>query len=224
MMRVSIIIPSYNEVRGIRDVVEAVRQQDPYEIIVSDGESTDGTQQVLMSLRGLRVIASMRGRAAQMNSGAKAATGDVLLFLHADTFLPDGGLNRIQSAMEDSCLAGGRFRASFDDSALKFKILACYTRFSFFSYGDQGFFVRKKVFDEMRGFDERTVFEDVDFFCRLKARGRVVILKQSVKTSARRFREVGFFKQKMINIFLTGLFFLGICPKRILKHFYPDTR
>jgi len=225
MSHVSVIIPALNEAPLIEKTLRDVQAQDPFEVILADGHSTDRTEEIARHLGGVVLAPQERGRARQMNAGASVARGDVLLFLHADTSLPAGGLQLISDTLNlEHKVVGGRFRVSFDDSALRYRILASYTRFSFFSYGDQGFFVRKREFEAMGGFDAKTPFEDVDFFRRLKKRGPVRILKESVQTSARRFQKTGFMKQKAVNLGLSLMASMGISPKGLMKRWYPNIR
>lgn len=186
-----------------------------------DGGSTDQTVQV--AAEWCPVVNSEKGRARQMNVGAEKARGDVFLFLHADTTLPEKGLEKIRQAMAQGYLAG-RFRMRFDDSRWLLRLYASYTRFHFFSYGDQGFFIRRDLFEKMGGFREDVPFEDIDFYRRLLKVTRPVILKDSVITSARRFIAMGCLKQKFINLFLVALYYLGIDVFRFQKKLYPDIR
>lgn len=207
----------------IRDTLAHLMRLRPYEVIVSDGASTDGTAGIARSVPGISVVQAQRGRAYQMNAGARYAQGDVLLFLHADTRLPENALSLISGCLERGTL-GGRFRTRFDDPAFRYRLIALYTRYPFFSYGDQAFFVLREVFRALGGFDPSVPFEDVDFYRRIRRKGRTKILRASVMTSARRFKKKGFFRQKLINLLLSLLPYLGISPKPLMRRWYPDVR
>jgi len=221
-MKLSIIIPAYNEASVILQTLKQLREKHhPDEVIVVDGGSEDDTCTLAQSWA--QVIYSEKGRASQMNAGAKQATGDIFLFLHADTVLPMNGLKDIQQVIESGKQAG-RFRLQFDDTSWQMKLYASYTRFPFFSYGDQGFFVTRAVFEQLNGFDVKVPFEDIDFYKRLSQITKPVILKSAVTTSARRFQSVGRAKQKWVNFWLVLLYYLGVDIFWLKKKFYPDIR
>jgi rSAM/selenodomain-associated transferase 2 len=223
--KVSVIIPTLNEAKCLLATLEALSTEAPDEIIVADAKSSDGTLDIVKNFGAIRIAPFCRGRAVQMNAGAAIATGDSLLFLHADTRLPGGGIQMIRALLDQNKeVVGGRFRISFDNSSLKYKLIALYTRLAAFSYGDQSFFVRKTIFDQLNGFDSKVVFEDVDFYKRLRKAGITQILRQKVVTSARRFQKSGFFRQKFINIILTLCVWAGWSNKAYLKRLYPDVR
>ena len=221
-MKISIVIPTLNEEKiifpGVEDLFTRVV---PDEVIVVDGGSRDRTCE--LALEWTRVISSAKGRACQMNAGARVATGDILLFLHADTRLPDKGLEKIKQAIGPRSQAG-RFRMKFDEDRPLLRFYSLYTRFHFFSYGDQGFFVTRKLFWEMGGYREDVPFEDIDFYQRLRKRTQPVILREAVITSARRFSQRGLVCQKFINLLLVGLYALGFNVLALQKKLYPEIR
>lgn len=219
----SIIIPALNEASSISKTIECLLAQVDLtdEIIVVDGGSSDATIE-LAKETGVAVLQSARGRAVQMNAGAAGASSDFLLFLHADTVLPDNGVPLVKAALEKH--RAGRFRLAFDKKTLSLAFYASYTRFHCFSYGDQGFFMRRDVFNELNGFDENVPFEDLDFYARLRKICRPLILKKSVITSARRFEEVGAWKQKWINILLVTLYYAGFDIEGLKRRLYKDVR
>ncbi len=225
MAKVSVIIPTLNEAKCLLATLEALRAEMPDEIIVADAKSFDATLEIVKTFDTILLAPPCRGRAAQMNAGASIATGDYLLFLHADTCLPRGGVQMIRSLLEQNeKIVGGRFRIAFDNPSFKYKLIALYTRLPWFSYGDQAFFVRKTIFDELNGYDSKVTFEDVDFYKRLRKAGSTQILSQKVVTSARRFQKLGFLRQKLINIILTLSVWAGWSNKSYLKRLYPDVR
>ena len=220
-MKISAIIPALNEESVIENSLRSLSAARPYEIIVVDGGSVDAT--VRIAERFARVLSCEKGRALQMNAGAQKATGDVLLFLHADTCLPEDGLGLIRQALEKNRDAG-RFRVSFDAPDFLLRCFAFYTRFHAFSYGDQAFFLRRNLFESLGGFDPVVPFEDIEFYKRLRRKTHPIILPQAVITSARRFRQAGSMKQKWINLLLVALYHAGIDIFPLKRKWYPDVR
>ena len=221
-MKISIVIPTLNEEKAIEETLaDLFENHSPDEVIVADGGSTDQTLSLINSR--VKIIHSEKGRAKQMNAGAEKATGDVFLFLHADTRLPRNGVSKIKDMVARGVKAG-RFRMRFDDRRWLLRLYETYTRFHFFSYGDQGFFVAKELFEKLSGFDEWVPFEDIDFYKRLRQLTRPVIIKNPVVTSARRFCGVGCLKQKFINLFLVALYYLGFNVSNVKEKLYSEIR
>ncbi|PIQ86046.1 MAG: glycosyl transferase [Candidatus Omnitrophica bacterium CG11_big_fil_rev_8_21_14_0_20_45_26] len=222
-MKISIIIPALNEAKSIQQTLVCVAKQlQNDQLIVVDGGSSDQT--VALAKPYASVIAAPRGRAAQMNAGARAASGDVLLFLHADTLLPANGLALIRAAFENAACEAGRFRMQFDDKNWLLEFYQLHTRFHFFSYGDQAFFVKRPLFEQLKGFREDVPFEDIDFYKRLRMVAKPCIIRASVVTSARRFRAMGSTGQKLINLWLVTLYYLGFNVLPLKQKLYPDIR
>ncbi len=221
-LKISIIIPALNEEAIIGQTLQRLAYQKPDEIIVADGGSKDGTIKIAKDFAA--VISAPRGRARQMNAGARIATGDILVFLHVDTELPSNALEKILSIIRQGQAKAGKFRLRFRPETLRLKLYASYTRFQFFSYGDQAFFVRKDLFDTMGGFREDVPFEDIDFYTRLRKKTKPVILPDLVITSTRRFQKVGIAKQKWINFWLVLLYYLGVDIRHLKECWYADVR
>lgn len=219
-MRISVIFPTLNEERWISDSIASAEVAGAAEIIVVDGGSTDRTRANAQG-RALIVTTSAQ-RALQMNAGAERATGDVLLFLHADTTLHPRALDSIRRLVVNERVAGGTFSLRFRESHPLLWSYSWFTRFrcSLFHFGDQGIFVRRQLFDRLGGFSEIPLMEDIDFLSRLRRTGEVVVASDApVTTSARRFLDNGIVRQQLLNIFLVMLFFCGVSPS-ILARFY----
>jgi len=203
-MRITVIIPALNEAQAILGSLESVtRQQGEFEIIVVDGQSADGTADI--ARRHARVI--------------RSASGEALVFLHADSCLPRNALSMLRSALADPDIAGGTFTLRFDSPQFLLRLIAFFTRFRFrfFHYGDQGIFVRRAVFEELGGFKQMPLMEDIDFLRRMRKRGRVTLVRAPVTTSARRFLRHGIIRQQMLDILLVVLFLLGVSPEALSK-------
>lgn len=223
--KISVVIPVLNEEDEIAATLKELKSQRADEILVVDGGSTDKTREI--AARYTKVIPSEKGRAVQMNEGAARANGDILLFLHADTHLPPRALEQIRTAISIGRHPAGRFRMSFGHPNILLRLTEFQTRFQFFSYGDQAFFMERRLFEEMGGFDPEAPFEDVDFYRRLLRNQKPIVLPSSVRTSPRRYLENGIPKQKLINFTLASMYYLGL-GKRIIREarnfFYTDIR
>lgn len=218
-MNLSVIIPTLNEAENILKTIESVRQQDQEaEIIVADGGSMDGTQE--MARPHAQVIAAPRGRALQMNAGARVATGDVLLFLHGDSRIAPGALAQLRDSLHDPRTAGGTFTLVFDvdHPVLRFNAWCSNLNWLIFRFGDEGIFVRRSIFDALGGYAEIPLMEDIDLMRRLPRYGRrVTIRRYAVTTSARRFVERGIVRQEALNVALVAAWFLGVSPHTLAR-------
>jgi rSAM/selenodomain-associated transferase 2 len=211
---VSIIIPTLDEAHTICPTLASIAtNQAAWEVIVVDGGSSDGTAD-LAEQRGARLVrAAQRNRAIQMNEGRRLAEGEVLLFLHADTFIPPVALLGITNSLLDRHVAGGAFarRYASESLFLRMTCLLAELRGRAFGWflGDQAIFVRTKVFDALGGFRALELFEDLDFSRRLKRAGRVVTLRPPVVSSARRFSSRGPILGTLSDLRLTCRYALG---------------
>jgi rSAM/selenodomain-associated transferase 2 len=220
---VSVIIPTLNEADVIASSLRRLLEhQGDFEVIVVDGGSADGTVDIIQRYPQVRLAISKRGRGIQMNAGARLASGYVLLFLHADTYLPPAGLEMIGAAMADSRVVGGAFLMNFDSPNLLLRAMSRFTRINhiLFTYGDQGLFVRANTFADIGGFKSLSIMEDVEIQRRLRSRGTFVKIRHPVTTSARRFIRVGILRQQFVNTILVLLFHLGVSPS-VLERYYP---
>jgi rSAM/selenodomain-associated transferase 2 len=216
-----------NEERTIGATLDVIRRGAPgAEIIVADGGSDDRSIDIA-STRGALTLSAERGRARQMNAGAAAAHGDVLVFVHADTLVPASFMCDIGVALEHPQIVGGRFDIELDElslpSRLLGKLISLRSRIMRTATGDQAIFVRRDLFVAMGGFREIDLCEDVDFARRLKRRGRVACLRSRVVTSARRWRQDGMLRTILRMWIIKSLFLAGVSPAR-LHRYYADVR
>jgi len=225
-MRISVIIPVLNEEKSVAATLAELQRLKPDELFLVDGGSSDATREVCQRF-GVALYRSRAGRAAQMNVGAQRSTGDVLLFLHADTRLPPSAFNDIRAALEDRRVVGGRFDLQLDDVRPMLKLIgfmiSLRSRISKVGTGDQAIFVRREIFQELGGYSDIPLMEDVAFSRALKRRGAVACLRSRVVTSARRWEVDGIWRTILKMWTLKTLYLLGISPVR-LKRFYGDTR
>lgn len=230
-MRISVIVPVLNEREGLPSILEDLAGiADLFEIIIVDGGSTDGTRDALSAcLRtNARVIESRRGRGNQLNAGAKAATGDVLVFLHADTRLPKCAMQQIEECLSQTDVVGGGFSVRFlekdlwilraVEAGINFR-----TRFFRDPTGDQAIFCRQSAFEAIGGFAQWPIFEDVDLMRRLRRFGRCVIIRSPVITSARRYITRGVVRTAVLMWTLRIAYWLGVSPFQ-LHRWYTDVR
>jgi rSAM/selenodomain-associated transferase 2 len=230
---ISIIIPTYNEETCIEKTLvqlSGIKCRVDKEIIVSDGGSTDGT--VALAARSAKVVRSEKGKAIQLNNGAKNAKGDILFFVHADMFVPDGALTEICNRI-DKGYDGGGFLNIFSSHNEKIKCLGRIMNFrirkgeqpdKLIFYGDNGIFVRKKVFDEMGGFKEIPIMEDYDFSYRMRKDYKVAKIEEpKIIVDSRRHIKAGFFKTRMQWIIIRKLYKIGVSPFALAK-WYADVR
>ena len=224
-VRLSIIIPVLNEERRIAAAIDDVARIKPSEVIVVDGGSADRTRQIVRNGPASLVLAT-RGRATQMNEGARHASGDVLLFLHADTTLPTTARVDVESCMAKAVCVGGRFDICLDSTHLLLKIvghmISLRSRLTRVATGDQAIFVRRSVFERLGGFPEIPLMEDVAFCRALKQEGRIACLRSQVVSSARRWEQNGPMRTILLMWALKLLYLAGVSP-RALKRFYGKT-
>lgn len=223
---VSVIIPALNEAAGIGATLASVAQQTgAMEVIVADGGSTDGTPEAVhRAMPEARVITPGRGRARQMNAGAEAASGDVLLFLHADTHLPPGALAAVRSEIGRPGVVGGCFRTRFagpgaESPWMRLWEARIWMRWWRLAFGDRAPFVSREAFRTIGGFRQQPLFEDLDLVRDLRQRGRFVFLDEAVETSARRFGEKGALGQQLRNLALWSAWNVGVAPDRLARHY-----
>ncbi|EGJ33779.1 MULTISPECIES: TIGR04283 family arsenosugar biosynthesis glycosyltransferase [Moorena] len=219
IVKISIIIPVLNEASHIADTLATVREASNVEVIVVDGGSDDETVAIAQSM-GAKIIAAGAGRASQMNAGAAVATGDILLFLHADTRLPKGFDTLVREGLQDHDTVAGAFELAIDANLRGVRLIErmvnLRSRFCSLPYGDQAIFIKTKVFTDLGGFLNLPIMEDFDLMRRLRHLGKITILSQPVLTSGRRWQTLGVVKTTLINQLVIVAYHLGVSPHRIV--------
>jgi rSAM/selenodomain-associated transferase 2 len=226
MAAVSVIIPVYREEAVINGAVAAVRLLPGgggAEIIVVDGEA-GGPTLAAIGDPAVKKVLSEKGRGRQLSRGAEAATGDVLLFLHADTRLPACAFERIAEAMADQGCAGGAFDLAIDSPRRAFRLIETMANFrsrlTRVPYGDQAIFIRASHFRVLGGFREIPIMEDVEIMARIRRRGwRIVIASEPVLTSARRWEKEGVLFGTLRNWWLMGLYLCGVPAEQLTRYY-----
>jgi rSAM/selenodomain-associated transferase 2 len=225
-MRLSIILPTLNEAEGIAAALAPLQplRRAGHEVIVADGGSADGTPALAAPLAD-RVIAAPRGRARQMNAGAAAAGGDALLFLHADTRLPEGAVDRIAGALTDH--AWGRFDVAIQGRPALLGVVAALmnlrSRLTGIATGDQAIFVTRAAFNAVGGYPDQPLMEDIELSKRLKRLGPPACLRERVATSGRRWERHGVWPTILLMWRLRFDYWRGVPAERLARRYYPET-
>jgi rSAM/selenodomain-associated transferase 2 len=226
-MKISVIIPALNESEAIHAAISSIKtaaDDVPFEIIVVDGDAAGSTIQHISDAEVITII-SPRGRAVQMNAGATRASGDVLLFLHADTVLPPKALASIVEALSDKCFIGGAFDLAIQNRRFIFRAISKAASFKHrltrVPFGDQAIFLRRNCFDALGGYPEIPLMEDVALMKRIKQQGgRIVILSQAVKTSPRKWESEGVLYTIFRNWAVQALYLFGVPAERLVQYYY----
>jgi rSAM/selenodomain-associated transferase 2 len=217
-MQFSIVVPVFNEAPLIQRFLAHLRQRAPEaEIVVADGESTDGTADLAAGLCD-RLVESQRSRARQMNAGAHAARGDILWFVHADAELPSQCLDEIARIMEDANVAGGYFRIRLP-RGLVYRLTDSFAHYAGLLFrircGDHGIFCRRSAFFDIGGFPTVPLMEDVEFFRRLHRFGRVAHSAKRIVVSSRRYEAIGPASLTFAYGFIATLYIFGVPSTRL---------
>ena len=227
---VSVIIPVLNEERVLAATLRSMAAaRGTFEVLVVDGGSTDATTGVAANFNSTcRVLHASRGRAAQMNAGAGAARGDILLFLHADVRFHSDGILAIERAMADASVLGGNFRVRFAGGGYPlasrlFTAINHHRRRVGIFYGDSGIFVRRAVFQRLEGFAPLPLMEDYEFARRLWKEGRLAHLGEELEVSSRRWENHGVWRTMWAWFWIQTFYTLGV-PAARLARWYPAVR
>ena len=225
-VKISIIIPVLNEAANIEQALHRAWATGPHAVIVVDGGSTDATVELADKLAS-QVIRSSRGRGTQQNLGARHATGEVLLFLHADNWLAPDGLRQLLAALLSRDVTFGAFRQRIEAPGRRFRLLERGNAYRVarwgLPYGDQGIFLPKQTFDELGGFPDVPLMEDVLLSRTLRRRGWPVLLPGPLHVSPRRWQQYGVVRQTVRNWMLLAALNSGCSPAR-LASFYPANK
>ena len=224
-MRLSVVVPAHNEEATIGQTLAHTRERvQPHELWVANVCSTDRTGEI--ASRYARVLTLDSTRGAALNQAAALASGEVLLFLHADTLLPPETATLIETALADPSVVGGAFRLRLDDPGWLARLVsrAVNVRSALLGtfFGDQGLFVRSEVFARVGGYRDWSVMEDLEILSRLRRQGRLALLKAEVVTSARRHRRGGWVKTLATIWAICLLFRLGVPSQAMLRLYQPQ--
>lgn len=224
---ISVIIPAYNEEQALPATLRALlAQPGDYEVIVVDGGSIDRTRAIAEAQPPVRTISAKKGRASQMNAGANHARGEILLFLHADTTLPEGAIQRLNRMEPDESVQAGGFMHRFSGSDWRLTLISFLDNFrcirSRIIYGDQALFVRRSLFAQLGGFPDLPILEDVAFCEKLVRVTTPILLDPPVLTDSRKFVQMGVWRSfaRVLLIILHVQFRLPVLPRA----FFQDIR
>ena len=216
---VTVVIPVLNDGAAAERLLRQIEPDPQIEVLIVDGGSDATLDRMAGSRPGTRVLRAAAGRARQMNAGAREAAGEWLLFLHADSALPPGWRDAIAGASADAI--GGWFEFALDDPAWQARAIERLVRWRVrvlrLPYGDQGLFVRRAAFDDLGGFADLPLLEDVEFVRRLVGAGPVAEVPLPLRTSARRWRRDGWFRRSARNSLIVSLYFAGLSPVRLAR-------
>lgn len=217
----SVIIPALNESDTLGTCLSRMCSSLPHtEWVVVDGGSKDGTANIAEEA-GAKVVFCPAGRGVQCNTGAADASGDILLFLHADTLLPVNAWVVLTKAFQDPSVETGKFRLVFDDPHPVLRLYESFSHFDsiFTSFGDQCITVRRSFFHRVGGFPAWPLFEDVAFLQRARSLTRVHTFPATVTTSARRYRQNGVVRQQLLNLWLMLRYLWGVSPGDLSRRY-----
>lgn len=222
--KISVIITCLNEEKYIARCLQSVVGKN-IECIVVDGESTDRTCEIARSFDNVQVVSCKRGRAQQLNYGAQNSSGDILLFLHADSVLPQGFANEVRQILRHNC--AGAFSIELDSQNRNIKKMEMginrRARLLSLAYGDQGIFVPRSVYEKVQGFPQIEIMEDFVFVRRLRKLGKVAISPKQILTSARKWERCGPWRTWFINQCIVIGFCLGF-PHKQLRSWYSNEK
>lgn len=216
-MEIAVIVPARNEGEQIDGALASVG--DGHEIIVVDGGSSDDTKERAYA-KGARVVDSPPGRARQMNAGAATTRAEILLFLHADTWLPEGWADAVRGAVEGGAVAG-RFDVELRGRHWMLRVVAAAmnrrSRWSQIYTGDQAIFARRSAFEALGGYESIPLMEDIAFSRSVKRLGKIACLRLRVSTSGRRWEERGPWRTIALMWWLRFAYFVGFSPDQLAR-------
>lgn len=226
-MKISAVIPVLDEGQQINKMLDFLKVAAAgalYEVIVVDGDPTGSTIRNVAN-SGVITLTAPKGRATQMNAGAVRASGDILLFLHADTLLPKNAFTKIIEVLTDGRFIGGAFDLGIQNRRWIFQVIGWAAswkhRLTRVPYGDQAIFMLRSYFQELGGYPEIPLMEDVELMKRVKRNGgRIIILPQAVMTSSRKWEKDGVAYTIVRNWMIQTLYLLGMPAKRLVRYYY----
>lgn len=223
---ISVIIPVLNEAYYLPETLTSLTNYQCCEVIIVDGGSNDESL-AIAKRSGCRTVSGPRGRARQMNLGAQKSTAELLLFLHADTLVPEDFTHLIPATLARQDVVAGAFSLRISSCKTSLQLISwgatLRSRMLTLPYGDQGIFTSRKKFYQAGGFPEMEIMEDYVFIQRIKRLGKIVTLKEQVTTSARRWEHVGIVKTTLINQLIVIGYHLKVSPASLAR-FYQRTR
>jgi rSAM/selenodomain-associated transferase 2 len=224
-MKVSVIIPIFNEVLAIQEALARLQwlTEAGHEVVVVDGGSVD--ESVALAQQGsVRVIRSVKGRARQMNAGARQSSGDLLLFLHIDTMLPRSGFDHLLEYIKEDEDIWGRFDARLSGEHKMFRLIETTmnwrSRITGIATGDQAIFISRRLFEHIGGFADIPLMEDVEISRRLKKLNRPICMKDAVTTSSRRWEAEGIYRTIWLMWRLRFSYWMGSDPASLAQKYY----
>ncbi len=223
---ISIIIPVFQEKETINNFITTLSDtlgSISNEIIVVDGSKDNDT---IKNIRDPNIIkvSSKHGRGQQLNTGAQIANGDILLFLHVDTLLPSFALEDICTALKEKNVGAGAFDIAINSKKIRYRFLACMISFRVRifrnPFGDQAHFFTQDYFQEIGGYQNIKIMEDLEIMRRIRKRGdSIVILKNKVITSSRRWDQEGSIRGILRNWYIRLRYYLGVHPDKLVKYY-----
>lgn len=228
-MKVTVVVPTYNEQDLIESLIRELKEQ-PIEIIVADGGSTDETLKILGDLK-VTVINGPKSRGAQMDLAARWATGDIFLFLHSDAKLPEGWLQKVLDTMTNFDIIAGAFSIIINEKGIKYRVLEKFAnlraKYLKIVYSDEAIFVRASDFKKVGGFKSMPLMEDLGLIRRLRKLNKpdgknykIDVLKDKILISSRRWEKNGVIKNTIKNFYILTLYYLGVSEDKLYKIYY----
>jgi rSAM/selenodomain-associated transferase 2/rSAM/selenodomain-associated transferase 1 len=221
--KISIVIPTFNAADHLTQTLSTLQLATNIEIIIVDGGSTDKTVEIAGTIDA-QVLTTTSGRAHQMNIGARVATGEILLFLHADTQLPTGFDRHIRTVLDQPGVIAGAFELRIRGTQPSLRLVEWGVRWRSrlwqMPYGDQAIFLKSSVFRDLDGFPELPIMEDFEIIRRLKRLGRVAIVPACVVTSGQRWQQLGVWRTTLINQWIIAAYLLGVDPDRLSQWYW----